>query len=115
METHRHLQMTKTLDYGQQLQSALDDQIYRTNTQTFTAADESNTVEVTMDARRRLTDLYIQDGLLRLGPDTVQQRVNGALRNAVAAVNTANDAECRRLVESLGSITATMMETLGLS
>ncbi|OBH00151.1 MULTISPECIES: YbaB/EbfC family nucleoid-associated protein [unclassified Mycobacterium] len=115
MTAGMHPQLAEAMEFGQRFQSALEDQIHRTNTETFTAADEANTVEVTLNARRGITDLQIEDGLLRLGAETVEQRVNEALRNAVAAVDAANEAQHRQLVESLARMTTLMTESLGLS
>lgn len=115
MSTERHPQMVEALEFGQRLQSALEDDMYRTHTETFTATDETKTVEVTVDGQRNLTDLRIEDGLLRLGAETVQQRVNEALSNAAVAVNAANEAQHQRLVESLAGIAGSMKETLGLA
>ncbi|SOX53274.1 ESX-1 secretion-associated protein EspL [Mycobacterium ahvazicum] len=115
MSTDRHPQLAQALEYGQQLQSALEDELYRTHTETFTATDETKTVEVTVNGRRNVTDLRIEDGLLRLGAETVERRVNEALRNAAAVVKVANEAQQQRLVESLAGIAGSMTDTLGLT
>lgn len=115
MSAERHPQMAEAMEYGQQLQSVLEDELYRTNTELFTATDESKTVEATVNGRRNLTDLRIEDGLLRLGAETVRERVNEALRNAVAAANAANEVGQQRLVESLAGIVGSMKQTLGVA
>ena len=51
--------------------------------QVFTAADDS--VE-TLNGHQWLKDVYIQDGL-RLGAETVEQRVNEALQKASAVAS----------------------------
>ena len=115
MTAGMHPQLAEAMEFGQRFQSALEDQMHRTNTETFTATDEGKTVEVTLNARRGITDLHIEDGLLRLGAETVEQRVNEALRNAAAEVNAANEAQHRQLVESLAGIATLMTESLGLA
>jgi DNA-binding protein YbaB len=115
MSTDRHPQMAEVLEFGQQLQSALEDQMFATDTETFTGTDEAETVQVTVDERRGLKDVFIEDGLLRLGAAEVAERVNQALRNAAVAANAASEAEHQRLVESLAGITTKMKDALGLA
>lgn len=91
--------MAEALRQAQRFQSALEDQQYRTNTESFSATDESETVEATLNARLCLTGLQIDDGLLRLGADTVEQRINEAIGNAQAVATDAIDAEHERLIE----------------
>lgn len=84
--------------------SAIEDQQYRTETASFKATDEAETVEVTLDGRNWLTGLFIEEGLLRLGPETIARRLNEALRNAQAAADAASEADQQRLVASLVGI-----------
>ena len=112
MTIEMHPQVAEALRQAQLFQSALEDQQHRTNTETFTATDEDKTVEVTLNARLCLTGLYIEDGLLRLGAETVEQRVNEALLNAQAAATAAIDAEQERLIESVAGIAGELQETL---
>ncbi len=101
MTAEMHPQVAEALRLAQRFESALDDQMHRTNTQSFTATDEAKSVEVTLNGRRWLTGLYIDDGLTRLGAETVEQRVNEALRNAEAAAGEAIAADQARLKESM--------------
>jgi DNA-binding protein YbaB len=98
------------LRQADRLQSALDD-YQHLETTFFSGADEANTVGVTVDGGKRLADLYIEEGLLRLGSETVQQRLNEALRNANAAATEALGTEREKLLETLG-LTAEVMEKL---
>lgn len=115
MTVEMHPQVAEALRHAQQIQSALEDQQHRTNTESFTATDESETVEVTLNARLCLTDLHIEDGLLRLGADTVEQRINEAVANAQATATAAIDAEHERLIEMVAGIAGSLKETLGLT
>ncbi|GLE52935.1 YbaB/EbfC family nucleoid-associated protein [Mycobacterium montefiorense] len=115
MTVEMHPQVAEALRHAQQFQSALEDQQHRTNTESFTATDESETVEVTLNARLCMTDLHIEDGLLRLGADTVEQRINEAVANAQAAATAAIDAEHEQLIEMVAGIAGSLKEALGLT
>ncbi|MEE3064362.1 MAG: YbaB/EbfC family nucleoid-associated protein [Actinomycetota bacterium] len=87
-------QLAEVLQHTQEVISALDDSQYRTINKSFTATDETATVRVTVNGARWLTGLHIEHGLLRLGADTVKQRINEALHKAQeAAVETAESEE----------------------
>jgi DNA-binding protein YbaB len=113
--TEIHPQVAEALRQAERFQAVLEGQMHRTATETFTATDESETVEVTITGGRALTDVRIEDGLLRLGAEAVEQRINEALRNAVAAALAANDAEHERLIESLAGIAGALHDALGLT
>ncbi|GBE65221.1 hypothetical protein MFM001_16830 [Mycobacterium sp. MFM001] len=49
---------------------------------TFTGTDEYKSVEVTLNGHHQLLSVFISDGLLRLEAETVEQRLNEAVRNA---------------------------------
>jgi hypothetical protein len=70
---------------------------------------------VTLNAHLVLIDLTLEPGLLRLGAEAVEQRINDALRKAEAAATAANDAEEERLVASLAEITGSLSSVLGLA
>ena len=70
----------------------------------FTAADESDTVEVTLNGHHWLTDVYIEDGLLRLGADVVQGRVNEAVQKASAKAAMSIAADRELLDEKIAAI-----------
>jgi DNA-binding protein YbaB len=92
------------------LQSALAD-FQHVQTALFSATDEADTVQATVDGHGCLTGLHIEDGLLRLGTETVEQRVNEALENARAAATRAVGAEQEKLLETLG-LTDEVMEQI---
>jgi ESX secretion-associated protein EspL len=99
MSTDNHSPLDDVLRHTQRMQSAMDDQLHQINSRSFSATDEAKTVSVTVDGRQRLTDLFIRDGLLRLGTETVAQRINEAMLNAQAAAAAADQADQRRFFE----------------
>jgi DNA-binding protein YbaB len=115
MTAQIHPQVAEALRQAQQFQSTLDDHLHRTDTGTVTATDETESVEVTLDGHGWLAGLAIEPGLLRLGADAVEERINDALRTAVAAAAASNDAEDERLVASLAEITGSLNSIFGLS
>ena len=106
-----HPEVAAVLQQAQRLQSIMDDQLHRMNTQTFTATDESETVEVTLNGHHHLTGASIEDGLLRLGVELVQQRLNEALQNATAAATASIEADRERIDEAVAQITAGLPRT----
>ena len=100
-----HPDVAAVLQQAQRLQSILDDQLHRMNTQTFTATDEAETVEVTLNGHHHLTGVFIEEGLLRLGVETVQQRLNEALQNATAAAAASIEADRERLDAAVAGLT----------
>ncbi|WAC89807.1 YbaB/EbfC family nucleoid-associated protein [Mycobacterium sp. Aquia_213] len=115
MTAQIHPQVAEALQQAEQFQSILDDHLHRTDTDTFTATDETETVTVTLNAQLVLIDLSIEPGLLRLGAETVQERINDALRKAEAAATATNEAEEERLVASLAEITGSLSSILGVT
>ena len=115
MTAEMHPQVAEALRQAQQFQSVLDDHMHRTHTETVTATDENESVEVTLDPHRGLTALTIEPGLLRLGAAVVEERVNEALRNAVATATAATDAQDERLVAALAEIAGSLKNSLGLT
>jgi DNA-binding protein YbaB len=111
----QHPQVAEMLSHLQQFNSALDDQMRRTTVETFSATDETKTVNATVNGSRCLTGLYLEEGLLRLGADTVAERVNEALAHAQAASSEASNAQRAQLVSALSEIAGSLKETLGLS
>jgi DNA-binding protein YbaB len=97
----------------QQIQTAVDAQANNLVTESFTGTDEAKTVKVTLDGRQWLTDLHFQDGLLRLGIETVAQRVNEAIRNAQEAASVAGELEREKFIESLANIAGPLTATIG--
>jgi len=101
-----HPEVAAVLQQAQRLQSVMDEHLAKMNTESFTATDEAKTVEVTLNGHHWLTDLFIEDGLLRLGADTVEARINEALGNATAKATESIDADRARLNELVAEITA---------
>jgi DNA-binding protein YbaB len=89
------------LGQADRLQSALDD-YQHVETTSFSGADAAKTVGVRVDGSKRLAGLYIEEGLLGLGSETVQQRLNEALLNANTAATEAVAAEREKLRQTLG-------------
>lgn len=114
MTAQIHPQVAEALQQAQQFQSVLDDRIHRMDTDAFTATDDTETVEVTVNGHLVLTGLTIEPGLLRLGAEEVEDRINEALQKAVAAATAASDAEDERLVASLAEIAGSLNSILGV-
>ncbi len=109
-----HPQVVQALEQLQRFNSVIEGQMRRTDTGSFTATDETGTVEVTLNGHRCLTGLEIEEGLLRLGAAAVQERINEALHTAQAAATDARQAENAQLVRSLVDITRSLQDSLGL-
>jgi DNA-binding protein YbaB len=101
-----HPQVVAVLKQAQQLQSIVDDQLHKMNTETFTATDESETVEVTLNGHHYLTGAFISEGLLRLGARTVEKRINEALQKATVAATQSIEADRERIDAAVAEITA---------
>ncbi|MGE2722714.1 YbaB/EbfC family nucleoid-associated protein [Mycolicibacterium celeriflavum] len=105
MSDEMHPEVAAVLRQAQRLQSLMDEQLRRMDTQTFTGTDESQTVEVTLDGHHNLTGAVIGDGLLRLGVDEVQKRLNEALQEATAAATASLEADRDRIDAAVADIT----------
>jgi len=92
------------LERTRRMVTLLENHMAASNNNTVIGTDDATTVEVTINARNRLTDLHIESGLLRLGVDTVARRINEAARNAQAAVTAGNDADDDRLKAQIADI-----------
>lgn len=101
-----HPEVAAVLQQAQRLQSIMDEQLAKMNTESFTATDEAKTVEVTLNGHHWLTDSFIEDGLLRLGAETVEARINEALGNATAKATESINSDRARLGELVAEITA---------
>ena len=108
MTDEMHPQVAAVLKQAQRLQSIVDDQLHKMNTETFTATDEAKTVEVTLNGHHFLTAAFISDGLLRLGAGVVEQRINEALQNAAAAATQSIAADRERIDAAVAEITEDM-------
>lgn len=106
MTDDMHPEVAAVIRQARRLQSLMDEQLDKMATESFTGADEEETVEVTLNGHQWLKDVYIQDGLLRLGAETVEQRVNEALQRASADATASIDADRERLDAVVAEITA---------
>ncbi|MCK0177026.1 MULTISPECIES: YbaB/EbfC family nucleoid-associated protein [Mycobacteriaceae] len=100
-----HPAVAAVLRQARELQSIMDAQLQKMNTDTFTGSDASRTVEVTLDGHHQLTDVYIADGTLRLGAQTVEARLNEALQNATEAATAAIEADRERIDAMVAELT----------
>ncbi|MCV7352735.1 YbaB/EbfC family nucleoid-associated protein [Mycobacterium parmense] len=114
MSAGTHPQVAQAMEHLQRFNSLLEGQMRRNDTGTFTGTDEAETVEVTLNGHRCVTGLEIEEGLLRLGAETVQERINEALLNAQAAATGAREAENAQLLRSLVEITGDLQKSVGL-
>jgi DNA-binding protein YbaB len=103
-----HPQVAAVLEQAQRLQSIVDDQLHKMNTESFTATDEAKTVEVTLNGHHFLISTFISEGLLRLGAHVVEQRINEALQNATAAATQSIEADRERIDAAVAEITENM-------
>jgi DNA-binding protein YbaB len=105
-----HPQVAAVLRQAQRLQSLMDEQLDKMAGESFTATDDAETVEVTLNGHHWLTDVFIEDGLLRLGADTVAARVNEALQNAGATASASIEADQERIDAAVAEITSELDE-----
>ena len=110
MADDMHPEVAAVLKQAQRLQALMDEQLNKMDSESFTATDESETVEVTLNGHHWLKDVVIEDGLLRLGANTVEQRLNEALQNATADATASIDADRERLDAVVAEITADMTD-----
>lgn len=100
-----HPEVAAVLRQAQRLQSIMDEQLYKMNSETFVATDETGTVEVTLNGHHHLTGVHLEPGLLRLGAETVEQRLNEALLNATAAASESIEADRERIDSLVAELT----------
>lgn len=113
MSTEMDSPMAEVMRHTQHIQSALDDRLHQLNTKSFDGLDEAKTVAVTLDGRQRLTGVRIKDGLLRLGAETVAQRINEAIHNAKTAATASDEAEEQRLAELVDGVNSSLNDMVG--
>ncbi|MGD9622717.1 MAG: YbaB/EbfC family nucleoid-associated protein [Mycolicibacterium sp.] len=106
MTDEMHPEVLAVLRQARRLQSVMDDQLEKMAKESFTASDDTDTVEVTLNGHHWLRDVYIQDGLLRLGAPTVEDRVNEALEYATTEAAASIDADRERIDAVVAEITA---------
>lgn len=100
-----HPEVAAVLLQAQRLQSVMDEQLAKMHIETFTATDDEETVEVTLNGHHWLTDVFINDGLLRLGAEAVQNRVNEALQKATAMAAESIAVDRERIDAAVAEIT----------
>lgn len=110
MTDDMHPEVAAVLRQARRLQNLMDEQLEKMASDSFTATDESETVEVTLNGHHWLQDVHIKDGLLRLGADTVEHRVNAALQKANDEAATSIDADRERIDAVVAEITAELTE-----
>ncbi|MEE6140084.1 YbaB/EbfC family nucleoid-associated protein [Mycobacterium sp. 050128] len=113
MSTEIHSLLDEVLHQTRHIGSALDEHLHQLNNRTFNGADEAKTVVVTLDGRQRLAGLRIEDGLLRLGAETVARRINEAIVNAQADATAASEADGQQFVELLNHAAGSLKDILG--
>ncbi|GLP78693.1 YbaB/EbfC family nucleoid-associated protein [Mycobacterium antarcticum] len=106
MTEDMHPQVASVLKQAQRLQSLMDEQLEKMAGESFTATDETETVEVTLNGHHWLTEVFIEEGLLRLGAETVEARVNEALQNAGASAAASMEADRERIDSEVAEITS---------
>lgn len=106
MTEDMHPQVAAVLLQAQRLQTLMDDQLAKMADETFTATDEARTVEVTLNGHQWLTDVFIEEGLLRLGAETVAARINEALQNAGTTASESIAADRERIDSAVAEITS---------
>lgn len=112
MSNDTHPQVAGALKLLEQFNSVLSDQMHRSQVATFYGTDEASSVGVTLDGRRTLTGLFVEEGLLRLGAKTVQERINEALANAQVAASATIQAQQQQLASSLADIADSLKTSL---
>lgn len=112
MQPQEHPQATAVMDEFKKFSDVLEGALKQRGTGSFAAKDDTETVEVVINGDMCVTQVNIEDGLLRLGAETVQDRINDALLKAnadAAASIEANQAETfeklTKIVDSLQKIT----------
>lgn len=100
-----HPEVAAVLQQAERLVSIMDDQLHKMNSEKFTATDETETVEVTLNGHQWLTEVFINEGLLRHGTDAVAQRLNEALHKASAKAMASIRADWEHLDAAFARIT----------
>jgi DNA-binding protein YbaB len=112
METESHPQATEVLDEFKKFTDVLDGAMKQQGAGSFKAQDEAKTVEVVINGGRCVTQLHIEDGLLRLGAETVEERINEALVKANAAATASLDGLYGQTIEAISKIVDQLQKTI---
>jgi DNA-binding protein YbaB len=113
VETEPHPQATAVMDEMKKFSGVLEGALMKQAGGSFTAKDETETVEVVINGDRVITQLSIEDGLLRLGAETVQDRINEALMMAQAKATANAEALGEATSEALAGIVNSMQQIMG--
>lgn len=115
MTTGMHPQAAEALRTLEQLGDLIDGQKRRATNESFTARDEAETVEVTIDGNRHLKGLRIDDSLPQLGSEEVERRINEAVRNAQAAAEDGIAEGNDQFIAGLAGLADSLQKMLGLA
>lgn len=107
-------QAAAAMEHLNQMQALLQGQMSLHDTGTFTAKDESETVAATIDGDCLLIGLEIEEGLRRLGAETVEQRINEAIANAHTQAMAAIQGQHEQTVLAFAKMTADLAKSVGL-
>ena len=111
----QHPQVVEALEQLKRFNTILEDQMSQTDTESFSATDEDKTVTATINGHHLLTGLLIEEGLMRQGAETVEQRINEAMRNAQVMATAAITGQQQQMIASLIEVTANLAKSVGLS
>lgn len=114
METEPHPQAAAVLDEFKKFTDVLEGAMKQQGSGSFTAQDETETVEVVINGDRCVTQLHIEDGLLRLGAETVQERINEALIKANAEASANQEALFGQTFEAMAKIMDTIQKQIAV-
>ena len=113
MELEAHPQATAALDEMKKFNDLLEGVLKKKTTGSFSAKDETETVEVVINGDMLLTQVHIEDGLLRLGAETVEDRINEALMKATVEATVSNQAAYGATVEAMTGMLDNMQKIMG--
>jgi DNA-binding protein YbaB len=112
VETQPPPQATEVLDELKRFNDVLEGAMKQQGAGSFVAQDEAETVEVVINGDRVITQLHVEDGLLRLGAETVAERINEALGKANAAASANLDAVYGQTFEALNKIVGSLQKAI---
>ncbi|WAC91687.1 YbaB/EbfC family nucleoid-associated protein [Mycobacterium sp. Aquia_213] len=113
MQPQEHPQATAVMDEFKKFGDVLEGALKQRGTGSFTAKDETETVEVVINGDMCVTQVNIEDGLLRLGAETVQERINEALMRATAEAAASIEASQLETFEKLTQIVDSLQKITG--
>ena len=104
MEIEPHPQATAALDEFKKFSDVLEGALKQKGTGSFTRHGRDRDCRSGHQRGMVVTHLHIEDGLLRLGAETVEERINEALMKAQAEASASNDAMYGATFEALAEI-----------